>query len=218
MNRIGLFLAIALVLLCGTNGCSRGDKGGEAEVYKGIEAEIRELNPDDPKQVDALKELIQERGWKQTRKIVALLHGEDEQMSQNAMGMIMELGDLALTPLLDASEEASPENRVIDLNQVVEVQLANRNRIVENLEVMLSDKTMLPPTMLPIGLEEAPLSRRVCDEAYLMMRLLFALDDEEAAFANKDAFLEMTEEERDQEIARAVKSQKWINLTETIVD
>jgi len=185
-------------------------------VYKGIEAEIRELNPDDPKQVDSLKQMIQERGWKQTRKIVELLHSDDEKLSQNAMGILMELGDLSLTPLLEASEEASPEARVRDLKQVVELQLNNRNRLVKNLEAMLIDKTVLPPKILPIGVEEVPPIRRVCDEAYLMMRLLFAIEDEDAEFDNKDAFLEMSDEERDAEIERVRDSQKWITLVEKL--
>ena len=195
-------------------GCTGDHEGGETEVYKGIEAEIRELNPDDPKQVDSLRQVIQERAWKQTRKIVELLHGDDEKASQNAMGMLMELGDLPLTPLLEASENASPEARVRDFKQVVQLQLENRNRIVKTLEAMLADKTTLKPTMFPIGVEEIPPSRRVCDEAYLLMRLLFALEDEATTFANKETFLNMTDEERDAEIERAQKTGKWINLTE----
>jgi len=211
---LGLLAALGL-LLCGV-GCNGDHKGGETKVYKGIEAEVREINPDDPKQVDSLKQMVQERAWKQTRKIVEILHSDDEEASQKAMGLLMELGDLALTPLLEASEEASPEARVRDLKQVVGIQLGNRARIVQVLESMLSDKTTLPPKMLPIGMEEIPPPRRVCDEAYLLMRLLFALEGEETRFANKDAFLEMTDEDRDKEIERARKTKKWINLMEEI--
>jgi hypothetical protein len=214
MIRYCLRLLLAMGLIsCGV-GCTEDYQGGETEVYKGIEAEIRELNPDDPKQVDSLKQMIQERGWKQTRKIVELLHSEDEKMSQNAMGMLMELGDLSLTPLLEASEEASPEARVRDLKLVVESQLDNRNRIARILEAMLTDKTVLPPKILPIGVEEVPPTRRVCDEAYLMMRLLFAVEDEEKQFDHKDAFLDLTDDQRDIEIERARKTKKWTILIE----
>ncbi len=193
-------------------GCTGDHKGGETEVYKGIEAEVRELNPDDPRQVDSLKQKIQERGWKQTRKIVELSHAEDETASQNAMGLLMELGDLSLTPLLEASEEAPPDVRVRDMKLIVEAQRNNRNRIVAGLEAMLSDKTTLKLKTLPIGVEEVPPVRRVCDEAYLMMRLLFAIEDEDTEYDNKDVFLEMTEEERDAEIERIRRTDKWTTL------
>ncbi len=218
MTRHRLILIVAVGLFSFGVGCTGDHKGGETEVYKGIEAEIRELNPDDPKQVDSLKQMIQERGWKQTRKIVELLHGEDEELSQNAMGMLMELGDLSLTPLLEASEEASPEACVRDLKLVVESQLDNRNRIARILEAMLTDKTVLPPKMLPIGVEEVPPIRRVCDEAYLMMRLLFAIEGEEKQFDHKDAFLDLTDDQRDIEIERARKTKKWTILIEATSD
>ena len=216
MKRCGIFLVLTLGILTWTPGCAGESGGGETEVYKGIEAEIRELNPDDTKQMDSLKEMIQERAWRQTRKIVELLHSEDETARQNAMALIMQLGDLSLPPLLEASGEASPENRVRDLKQAVDLQLANRTRLVAALDSMMDDRTVLKPTMLPIGVEEVPPPRRVCDEAYVMMRLLFALEDEETQFANKDVFLDMTDEERDAEIKRARETQKWISLTEEV--
>lgn len=207
---VGAFVA----LIAGSIHCGDSDKGGESQVYKGIEASIRELNLDDALALDSLVETINERSYKDPCKVVDLLHCDSEEDAEKAAAVVLAMGNLALTPLLEKLDKNTPENLVWEMQTAVSVQLDNRSRIVKLLDEMLLDKTPLEPPVFPMDAEELPQPRRVCDEAYLMMRQLFTLEDEETELMNIEAFLDMTDEERDTEIERAEKTQKWISLVE----
>ncbi len=183
-------------------------------MYKEVTAAIKELKYDDRDQLDSLALAIRERALKDTRKVVELLHSPVEEDVKKASAVLRGIGDVAMTPLVESLKADSPEQLVWELQKVVEIQLVNRARIVDWLNKMLDDKRPVKPAELPPYVEERPLPRRVCDEAYLIMRRLFALEDDEAEMLNADAFLEMTDEDRDGEIGRARRTGKWTSLIE----
>jgi hypothetical protein len=102
-----------------------------------------------------------------------------------------------------------------DLELAVDAQLANRSRIVAALDGMLDDTTLLKTEKLSGHVEEQPVPTRVCDEAYMLLRRLLAREDTEAVIFNRQAFLDMTDEERDAEIERLRTSHEWTVLIET---
>jgi hypothetical protein len=131
----------------------------------------------------------------------------------------MNIGDLAMAPLLESIDRSNPEGLVWDMEMAVKIQLENRNRIVRILDQMLVDKRVLKEPEPPLQVEEIPPSRRVCDNAYLMMRSLFAIqEDEEELLTNTDVFLDMSDEQRDAEIDRAKETKKWISLVEKALE
>jgi hypothetical protein len=178
---------------------------------------IESLNPNDDKKVDALVEAIRSKAWDQPGQIVEMANTResDEQPGQNARLVLLSMGDIVLTPLLDSLRMDDPDKLVWSLQTAVGFHRENEARIVKLLNQLLADKRQLPlPPQSPTTEERVP-SRRVCDECYLMMRRLLAMEDEESEMVNARIFLySMTEEERDSEIARLLNTKTWIALTE----
>jgi len=119
-----------------------------------------------------------------------------------------------LAPLLEKVDLSDPDSAVWEMKLAVDIHLANRSRIVKIIDEMLEDTTVVEPGVSLVHVEEPPVPKRVCDEAYLIMRTLFALEDEETKLANTDVFLDMSDEERDAEIKRSRKTGKWTSLVE----
>ena len=63
-------------------------------------------------------------------------------------------------------------------------------------------------------MEEAPAARRVCDEAYLQLRrLLNPRESVERYHLNASAFLQLSTEEKENEIRKARKSRMFSELS-----
>lgn len=215
----GLACLIIIPLLFFGIHCSKRDEGGEYTVNKKIALAIKNLDMENDQQVDSLVQEIKDQSLKNPRMLVELLHDGNEEDSRKAAMVILALGDLSTTPLLDSMNPDSPEEFVWDMQTVVSNQLANRNLIVKKLEEMLLDTRQLKLPEPPPHIEERPVPKRVCDEAYLMLRKILALDEsEEVFFLNKRAFLEMSDEDRSAEIERARKTKKWISLMDQAAD
>jgi len=195
--------------------CTENNQGGEKRMYENIETAIKELDLHNDKQLTSIAQTIREESWTNPRKVVNILHSANKDESKRAALVLLSIDELAMTPLLDSINRKIPEEYVWDMDIVVSNQLRNRAKIVKVLNEMLLDKRDLEEPEAPVELEETPPSRRVCDEAYIMIRRLFAQDEnEEELSTNIDVFLDMSDEERDAEIDRAKKTKKWVSLIE----
>lgn len=77
------------------------------------------------------------------------------------------------------------------------------------LDRQLTNKQPVPLPSMP-GAEERNPPRRVCDEAYMLMSRLTAIDPQSEAFVLRmRQFIRMAEPGRDAEIQRARKSIAW---------
>lgn len=71
-------------------------------------------------------------------------------------------------PLLEPNP-ALPEQRTTLIEQAVEAEVALRRKVIARIDALLDDRTPIPvPVSGPA--EQRPPPRRVCDEAYLLMR------------------------------------------------
>ncbi len=195
-------------------GCSENHKKEDNVVYKRIETAVHELDPDDVQALESLAQRVREKSLKEPRKIVDLLHSKDKKDRENAAAVLLELEHLAFEPLVEKIDLSNPEDAVWEMELAVDLHLADRARLVKILDEMLKDTTVVEPKVMAVEIEEEPVTQRVCDKAYLMMRKLFALEDEETHLVNVEAFLNMSDKERDAEIERAVKTKKWQALEE----
>ena len=176
-----------------------------------IEA-LRRLNPNQPDAMDALADRVVTESRLPARSAVALLVDPDPKMSESAASLLSRIGDLAAVPLLESSDPPDPLQRVWKMQTIVDVHLELRAKIVPLLDKMLADKTQVPWRKMP-RVEEAPVSSRICDEAYVLMRRLMNLHEDRAEYlANARAFLRLTNEEKDAEILKAKESRVWSNL------
>ncbi len=184
-------------------------------VYKRLGEQIAETRVDDVKALDSMTAAILEKSYKDPREVVGLAHSEDEGIRATASALLLSLGSLALSPLLDSAAVDIPEDYAWDMQTAVRLYLESRERIVKALEKMLTDSRPVAVGS-PFSLkEEQAAPRRVCDEAYFLLRKLLALEEnEEDRTSNRQAFLEMEDKERDAEIKRFMKTKAWISLTE----
>jgi hypothetical protein len=213
--------AVMGILVVFANACSRKDQQqqmmGGKPMDTSLNASIELLNPNDNRKVDSLVESIRSHAWEQTRQVVEMAKQKDpdEQSVQNARLVLLSLGDVGLTPLLDSLPSDSPEKLVWSLQTAVGFHRDNQARIVKILNQLLADKRQLPPHEQGPFTEEKIPDRRVCDEAYLLMRRLLAMEGEDDNMVNSRIFLySMSGEERDKEIARLLNTKTWVALTE----
>ena len=183
-------------------------------MYEDIISAMKKIDTEDDESLLNLAQLIRDNSWRNPSKLVDILHSDDDENSTKAAAILLDIDDLALTPILDSINFNNAEDLVWDMETVVDIQLKNRFRIVKILDKMLLDKRMLEQPEPSEEIEEEQVPRRVCDEAYIMMRRLFALEDEETELMNVDMFLDLPVEVQDAEIARIKKTKKWVSLIE----
>ena len=182
---------------------------------KDVILKLKELNSEDDEGLEKLSNNIVETSIAESKMIIDLLHSEHEDESSKSKAVLQSTGEIMLTPLLHSLNPDVPEDYVWDMTTVLDMQMENRVLIAKALDVMLDDKRDLKLPFQAPGIEETFTPRRVCDEAYRMMRQLLAFKEGEMEqFFNTDAFLNMSDKERDTEIKRFRTSKRWIPLTE----
>ena len=186
---------------------------------KTLESQIKEIKITDNKKLDSLSNAISEESRKDVNELVRILHSGKEAESKKASMVLMSIGDLAVTPMLDSLDVKNADNYAWEMDIILSQYLLNRNKITIVLNSMLLDKRQLKDPVLEGPLEEKPDPRRVCDEAYLMLRRLTSFNEnEEDLMLNENKFLDMTDDLKDKEIDRIKSSKEWISLIEHLSD
>lgn len=136
----------------------------------------------------------------------------DPTVRRHARTVLNEMEEAALDPLLKTDGKLDPEEQVWRMTMVVETIGDLRKSAAVMLDRQLTNKQPAPLPSMP-GAEERDPSRRVCDEAYILMSRLTATDpDGEAFLLRMRRFSRMPEPARDAEIQRARKSAAWRGL------
>lgn len=181
--------------------------------------QLKKVDVDDYKKLDSISEEIILRSRKDGRELVNILHSSDAIERKKAANLILGLGDLVIIPMLDSLDNENPDNYAWEMDAIVTSHLEDRNKIVSKINSMLLDKRLMKTPKLMGVSEEQPTPRRVCDEAYLMLRKILAFkDDEEELMTNERFFLGMSNEEKDEEINRLKYSNDWISLSEKMMN
>ena len=174
-----------------------------------VEAALRQIDYTKPEQVKALSAKVREQGYRHLRELVELYGSKDSALSINAAAVLIDLNEMATVPLLD-NLSSEPEKLVWEMQQTVEAQLGVRERLVTQLKGMLKDTSPVLAGDLDLALEEQPPApRRVCDEAYLMLRRLVSFESDAQLLNNTAGFFDLTFEERDEEIKRVQETGVW---------
>lgn len=134
---------------------------------------------------------------------VRLWASGDKTMARKAAYVLGLLGDAAIGPLLDASATYSPLQQVWRIRRIVKEQIQRRDEIVAELEKLLGDKTEIPYPIEPAPIEEPPPDERVCDAAYILLRIILnPQSDTEEHDLDVRFFRDLEFEERDTEIEK----------------
>jgi hypothetical protein len=194
------------------------DIGGHKQMERNylIEA-LNRVDSTKRAEMDSLIELLANESRETARAAVALWVESDAIRASKAASLLIGFGDLAIIPLLEAPNPPNSSQRVWLLRAVVEAELDLRGLIVARLDRMLDDKSPVPLPEDQGPIEEEPPPRRVCDESYVLMRKLVNFTESpEKYYMNVEAFLNLTNDEKDAEILKTRESHIWTQLIEDI--
>lgn len=169
--------------------------------------------------IEALAEPIRAGAWFDPREAAKLSMRLEEQVAaEGARQVLARLEELAIDPLLEGAKPELPEQDLWVAQTLVESQILVRRRIAE-LSRLLGDGRPVPfPSDRGLKEETVPPPRRVCDEAYLVLRRLVNWsEDEDDYLLNSDAFLHLTDQQRNEEIVNARQRNVWSTWVEAEV-
>lgn len=170
-------------------------------------------------EMDFFSKNIVDKARESARAAVDIWIGPDVTMAEKAAYLLIDMEDLAIIPLLEAPDTLTNTQLAWLLRVVVNAELRIRNVVVAKLDEMLDDKSNVPLPKDEEPIEEPPPPRRVCDEAYVLMRQLINFGEtEETYYMNVEAFLNLSDNEKDVEIRKARDSRIWSQLIEDIYE
>ena len=178
---------------------------------------LRRLDPDDENGLSALVDEITQEDRRDARSAVQIWASDDPAMSRKALVLLSGVHDLAVVPLLESRGPHSPEKEAWLLTTIAEAQIELRGEVVRRIDLSLADRrpVPLPDAYQGSTMEETPPPRRVCDEAYaLMRRLTRPGENEEQYQAKVRAFLQLGDRQKDAEIKQEKNGSVWKRLTE----
>lgn len=209
------FIIILLGLVNGfvplTVNADFNQNGDSCMNSKQIVKELRET-PVQRNKITSLSRHVEEYSLAPIKEVTKLLNDANPSIRNNAMHLLSDIDDLAIIPLLESLNSSEVFDKLWKIDRIVTAHLEVREKIVAQLDLMLTDKTPIKYET-DRRAEEQPLPSRVCDEAYLLMRsLLNTKEGELDAPYIHHAFLALSDKEKDAEIIKAKKSRAWSNL------
>jgi len=177
-----------------------------------VVAALRSADASQDDVLDKLSRKLTEQAREPVRAVVELASEGDPKTFSKAAQVLSGIGDLAVVPLLEGPDPKAVPVKLWTIRTALTAHLEERHKIVARLDAMLADKTVIHwSTVGPT--ERAPQPSRVCDEAYLLMRKLLNVGEGRTASVNeRSAFLGLSDQAKDAEIAKAKHSRVWTTL------
>ncbi len=183
--------------------------------YQGTKAVIQRAKAADDPSLDSLAKSILERSYREPQDVIAMMHSDSQSTQQKASAVALKLGNLLLPILLDSLPVGKPNDLIWELQQAMAIQNASRAKITKILLDLLKDQRELEPDNPFAAPEDRAPIRRVCDEAYLLLRRLQVVNEtDNQLYLNENGFLKMSLPERDSEIKRWQGEKTWVPLYE----
>lgn len=150
-----------------------------------------------------------------TARVVELARSPDPMSAFKARSLAGRLEELVAGTLLDAAPPADAATAVWTVTAATAATVGLRARVAERVRALLGDRRLLPAQPADTRVEEPVRPRRVCDEAYGLLRELLETGESRPALVmDRWAFLRLPEAERDAEIARVLTGQPFTRLLE----
>jgi hypothetical protein len=146
--------------------------------------------------------------WRQAAPLVLSFEGE---LAAKSSELLQRGDEMSVTPLTDDALPLTAGQDVMTTQMLAVAQIRVRQIIAAALPRLLNDRRQMPPPeRRGTPPETPPVVRRVCDEAYLLLRRLANIsEDQDQYIFNSDAFLSLPEAERDQEIVTVNSGGPW---------
>jgi hypothetical protein len=173
----------------------------------------RALDPEDRAGIAALGRALRDEALVPARAVLRYWQG----FPQKAPAAVGAMGETALAPLLQAETPASAGGRVALARAIAEAIFSLERRIFARFYNFYQDGREVPPPEETGPSEEPEPDYRVCDEAYVLLRQLANYRESEEQFLmNRDAFLNMPDELKDDEIRKARDTVEFSALVEDL--
>lgn len=171
-----------------------------------LQEQLRRLVPD---QISALALSLRTSARSAAQSAIEIYLTDDDEVGDKAQRLLGELDEVAIVPLLESARPVSAEKRSWMILQSVEAELALRRRIIAQLDKLLDDRELLPvKSRGPI--EQSVPARRICDQAYLLMRKIVHIGEaQEEASVQENLFLNAPDDFKDAQIEKARHCAIW---------
>ncbi len=130
--------------------------------------------------------------------------------------LLTEYGELSIRPLIEVHDKTAWLDLAWLLDTAVTAELQLRAQMLQQLEALMQNKTLIPQVPMKGPIEEPVPEVRVCDEAYLQARRLSSGEGPEQRVLNEDAYLQLAFDERDEEIMKYTQSRVWTDLMDSM--
>lgn len=162
---------------------------------------------------EALGERVVNDAWVAPRSLLMLSRsGGDRALASAARAVADELGLLMLTPLLELGPPPGPAGIATYFDDLVRAELDLRARVTKALVGHLEDTRDVPyfEELKGAPPDQKPVPRRVCDAAYLALRRMGKLGDDDQ---RSEDFLELQPSFRDRLVAEGKQTGDWRDPT-----
>jgi hypothetical protein len=210
-NRNSIVSALTFVLLAAILCHGQQPVGSTKMLAEPLLDVLRRIDPNRTRDLDALAARLLEESRAQARDAIRIWRSPDKTMSYRAEVVLSELGEVALVPLLETAGTNTPIQEVWLLQHVGMVENEMRKKVAARVNKLLDDRRPLPPPAVRGARPEGGgTTRRVCDEAFVLMRRY--INPSESAEQHNlamELFLGSPEKERDATIQKARRSRLW---------
>jgi hypothetical protein len=185
---------------------TQGDEGARPTDVKQLAEKIGSMGEN---QRAALANSLAEDARSSARMAAKVLWTGDERAPNAAQALLTDMDETAILALVEPAPHPKVQERVWVLETVVDAELALRRKVMKRPEKSLDDKTTIPDSIHgPV--ERIPPKRRVCDEAYLLMRKIVHVGEKiNDVVVNESMFLNLPDEVKDAKIREARRSGEW---------
>jgi hypothetical protein len=167
------------------------------------------LKPDDSDGIERVARRIVEEARRAPAAVLDATTARGRGSAVNPTYLLLQLDDAATGVLRERLADCSSARRRQYILWLLDAHRRQRGRVLVRLEALLDERRPLAPPDLPRNGDARKPPRRVCDDAFLIMRRLLAVPQIEDSAGADEAFLEMSLPDRNREIAARRSSQRW---------
>ncbi len=125
--------------------------------------------------------------------------------------VVLELNEVAVTPMLEEMDGSGVNWRWRLADEIVDLLVQQRRELLVRMDPLLTDRSA--STASAAGPRDP--SRRVCDDAYLLVRRVVSIDDpKRLGLKTVDEFVTLASADRDAEIKTWRRLEIWDDLLE----
>jgi hypothetical protein len=171
---------------------------------------LENLNPEDRRAKAALGDSLKTETYAIAQELTKYWRRNPAPKGDKALFLLQQLGSAAYDPLMAGIDTVSPEDRLFVLEDLVEKHLQMRHDLAAKLDAQLDDKRVLDTAPPSPDMEQPPPPSRICDQAYLLLRrLTHVTENDFDGSAEAWQFRRLEEKQKDEAIAKARQSREW---------